>query len=214
MSGAGDLLLLVAVLTPVAGLALGLVRAMRPALAGLLPLAPLPALLAAVVALAGGPLAVDLPLLRLVLRLDTVGALLLCPAALLWSAAGLWALGWLGRTASGLRFTVCWLLTLTGSLGIFAVADLPGFYLFFALVSLPAYGLVAHDDSDAHDDDGGAPLKHSHADQVHAAPFVTVAAPVLLLPDFDVAVASPPASLPVQQHPYPPFRPPQNVLSA
>ena len=75
-------------------------------------------------------------------------------------------------------------------------------------------GLVAQDDSDAHDDDGGAPLKHSHADQVHAAPFVTVAAPLLLLPDFNVAVASAPASFPVQQHPYPPFRPPQNVLSA
>ncbi len=75
-------------------------------------------------------------------------------------------------------------------------------------------GLVAQDDSDAHDDDGGAPLKHSHADQVHAAPFVTVAAPLLLLPDFNVAVASAPASFPVQQHPYPPFRPPQHVLSA
>ena len=74
--------------------------------------------------------------------------------------------------------------------------------------------LAVQDDSDAQDDDGAAPLKHSHADQVHAAPFVTVAAPLLLLPDFNVAVVSAPASFPVQQHPYPPFRPPQNVLSA
>jgi hypothetical protein len=75
--------------------------------------------------------------------------------------------------------------------------------------------LVVLDDSDAHhDDDGGAPLKHSHADQVHAAPFVTVSMPQMLLPDFIAAVASAPASFPVQQHPYPPFRPPQHVLSA
>ena len=46
------------------------------------------------------------------------------------------------------RFAVCWLLTLTGSLGVFIAADLLGFYLVFALVSLPAYGLIAHDDDD------------------------------------------------------------------
>ena len=76
----------------------------------------------------------------------------------------------------------------------------------------------AHDDSDAdadhHTDDGNAPLKHSHPDQVHAAPFVTVSVPNLEMPDLIVTVAPPPASFPVQQHPYPPFRPPQSAVSA
>ena len=43
------------------------------------------------------------------------------------------------------RFAVCWLLTLTGSLGVFIAADLLTFYLVYALVSIPAFGLIAHD---------------------------------------------------------------------
>ena len=42
-------------------------------------------------------------------------------------------------------FTVCWLFTLIGSLGIFLAADLVSFFLCYALVSLPAYGLVTYD---------------------------------------------------------------------
>lgn len=140
----GSALLATGVLAPLALIALCLVRPARAAVPMLFVLAPLPALAAAVLALSGTPLAVDLPSFRLSLRLDTPGALLLCPAALLWSFAGAWAAGWL-RGAGNLRFVVCWLLTMTGSLGIFAVADLPGFYCFFALVSLPAYGLIVHD---------------------------------------------------------------------
>ena len=49
-----------------------------------------------------------------------------------------------GRSVGG-SFTVCWLFTLAGSLGIFLAADLVGFLLFYALVSLPAYGLVTYD---------------------------------------------------------------------
>jgi hypothetical protein len=66
-----------------------------------------------------------------------------------------------------------------------------------------------------HGSDGdSAPLKHSHPEQVHAASFVTVGTAQLIVPDIVMAVASAPASFPVQQHPYPPFRPPQAVLSA
>ena len=48
-----------------------------------------------------------------------------------------------------------WLLTLTGSLGVFVAGDLLTFYLFYALVSVPAYGLIAHDDSLASTRAGG-----------------------------------------------------------
>ena len=43
------------------------------------------------------------------------------------------------------RFAVSWLLTMAGSLGVFIAADLLTFYLVYALVSIPAYYLVAHD---------------------------------------------------------------------
>jgi formate hydrogenlyase subunit 3/multisubunit Na+/H+ antiporter MnhD subunit len=76
------------------------------------------------------------------------GAILLGVAALLWSAAGVYAFTDLRGKANSARLAVCWLLTLTGSLGVFIAADLLGFYLFFALVSLPAYGLIVHDDDD------------------------------------------------------------------
>jgi formate hydrogenlyase subunit 3/multisubunit Na+/H+ antiporter MnhD subunit len=50
-----------------------------------------------------------------------------------------------GKPNAG-RFAACWLLTLTGSLGVFIAADLLTFYLVYALVSIPAFGLIAHDD--------------------------------------------------------------------
>jgi len=70
---------------------------------------------------------------------------LLGVAALLWIAAGVYAASsLLGHPHPG-RFSVCWLLTLTGSIGVFVTADLASFYLAFALVSIPAYGLVVRD---------------------------------------------------------------------
>lgn len=142
----GSVLLAAAVMAPLAALALCLPRATRWAVPMLLPVAPLPGLAAAVLALHEPALAFEWPALRLSLRLDAPAAMLLCAAALLWSAAGVWAIAFLRRTQSGLRFVACWLLTMVGSMGVFAVADLTGFYLFFALVSLPAYGLITHDE--------------------------------------------------------------------
>jgi formate hydrogenlyase subunit 3/multisubunit Na+/H+ antiporter MnhD subunit len=39
-------------------------------------------------------------------------------------------------------FVAFWLATLVGNIGVFMAADVASFYLFFALVSLPAYGLI------------------------------------------------------------------------
>jgi formate hydrogenlyase subunit 3/multisubunit Na+/H+ antiporter MnhD subunit len=44
------------------------------------------------------------------------------------------------------RFAVSWLLTMAGSFGVFIAADLLTFYLVYALVSVPGYYLVAHDE--------------------------------------------------------------------
>ena len=61
----------------------------------------------------------------------------------MWGAAGFYAsISMRGRPGVG-RFAIWWLLTLTGSLGVFIVADMTSFYLVFSLASLAAYGLVS-----------------------------------------------------------------------
>ncbi|HET7880629.1 MAG TPA: complex I subunit 5 family protein [Acetobacteraceae bacterium] len=103
--------------------------------------APLPALGAALFA-SGASLKLPPLLLGFALLLDTPAALLLGAASLLWVGAGWYADAWLRDRPDPGRFTVWWLLTLTGSIGVFMAADLAGFYLMFTLVSLAAYGLV------------------------------------------------------------------------
>jgi formate hydrogenlyase subunit 3/multisubunit Na+/H+ antiporter MnhD subunit len=144
----GTTLLAATLATPLVLLLACLSRRLRERMSALLALAPLPGLAAALLAIGGTPLTFDQPQLRISLALDVPGAILLGVAALLWSAAGVYAFTILRGQANNARFVGCWLLTLTGSLGVFIAADLLGFYLVFALVSLPAYGLIAHDDGD------------------------------------------------------------------
>jgi formate hydrogenlyase subunit 3/multisubunit Na+/H+ antiporter MnhD subunit len=122
-------------------------RASRPAVLTWLPVAPLPALVVALPPLLGSPLSLALPSLRISLALDAPGAMLLGVSALLWSAAGVWVATYLRHNGFSLRFVGSWLLTLSGSVGVFMAADLLSFYLLFALASLPAYGLIIHDDN-------------------------------------------------------------------
>ncbi len=111
-----------------------------------LPLAPVPGLLAALFERGDSIVIAPAPL-RLTLALDDVGAMLLGGASLLWGAAGLYAsVSMRGKPGSG-RFAIWWLLTLTGSLGVFIVADMTSFYLVFSLASLAAYGLVAFENT-------------------------------------------------------------------
>ncbi len=115
----------------------------------LLPLAPLPALAVALAALHGSTLVQPQTVLGLTLSIDTPGAMLLGTAALLWIAAGAYACAWLRSSPNGGRFSIWWLMTLTGSLGVFIAADMLSFYLFFTLVSLAAYGLVVFENTPA-----------------------------------------------------------------
>jgi len=118
-------------------------------------LAPLPALAAALLALGGPPLAFVEPALRVSLFLDKPGAMLLAVAAILWIGTSAYALADMRARPNGERFAVCWLLTMIGSLGVFIAADLLTFYLVYALVSIPAFGLIAHDDDAASKRGGG-----------------------------------------------------------
>ncbi len=110
----------------------------------LLALAPIPALAAVLLAADDSTLIVGSARLHLTFALDLPGALLLGVAALLWIASGAYASQYLqGRPNRG-RFAVCWLMTLTGCVGVFLAADMVGFYFLLALLSLGACGLVIH----------------------------------------------------------------------
>lgn len=140
-------LLVSALAAPVAMIVAYLRPASRERVPGLLPLAPVPGLLASIGA-QGGSAALPPALLRLTLALDVPGAaLLLGVASLLWITAGIYAAAWLRGQPDRGRFVIWWLLTLTGSLGVFMAADLVSFYFLFSVVSLAAYGLIVHDGS-------------------------------------------------------------------
>jgi formate hydrogenlyase subunit 3/multisubunit Na+/H+ antiporter MnhD subunit len=142
----GATTLLVATLAVPVGMLLAcLWRRLRERMPGLLALAPVPGLAAALLASGGPPLALNQARLRFTLALDPPGAMLLGAAALLWIAAGIYARSYLGKEPNPGRFAVWWLLSLTGSLGVFMAADLASFYVFFGMASLAAWGLVIHD---------------------------------------------------------------------
>ncbi len=138
--------LLVAVLAlPMALLAACLSQRLRGLMPWLLPLAPLPGIAAALLAVGAAPLRLGQGSWAPVLLLDLPGAVLLGTAALLWSLAAIYALNYMRGAAHAGRFYVCWLMTLTGCLGAFVVADMPSLYLLLGLLSIGACGLVIHD---------------------------------------------------------------------
>ncbi|MFG1464307.1 complex I subunit 5 family protein [Xanthobacter sp. DSM 24535] len=141
-------LLLVA--APVLPLLLALACALKPVrrfAPFLLAPAAVPGLLAALLVPRGVFVLVAPPPFRISFFLDVPGAILLGASAVLWIAAGAYAASSLAKDPRRGGFCVWWLATLAGSFGVFIVADVASFYLAFALVSLAAYGLSAHDDT-------------------------------------------------------------------
>jgi multicomponent Na+:H+ antiporter subunit A len=104
--------------------------------------APIPALAAALLAAQDSPLIVGPTRLHLTFALDLPGALLLGVASLLWIASGAYASAYLQDRPNRRRFAVCWLMTLTGCIGVFLAADMVGFYFLLALLTIGACGLV------------------------------------------------------------------------
>ena len=104
--------------------------------------APIPALAAALLAAQDSPLIVGSTRLHLTFALDLPGALLLGVAALLWIASGAYASPYLQDRPNRGQFAVCWLMTLTGCIGVFLAADMVGFYFLLALLTIGACGLV------------------------------------------------------------------------
>jgi multicomponent Na+:H+ antiporter subunit A len=143
----GPEMLAAALVTPVVMLLACFFPGVRHRTPWLLALAPIPALAASILAADSAPFVLDQMLVPIVLVLDPPGELLLGASTLLWIAAGAYAAVYLRDEPQRGRFVVCWLLTLTGSIGVFMAADLISFYLAFTLVSLPAYGLIVWDDT-------------------------------------------------------------------
>jgi len=141
----GSPLLALALAAPVVLLLGCMSRALRARMPSLLWLAPVPALAAALFAGDGAVLELGNDRLRLSFLLDRPGAVLLGVAAVLWIAAGVYAASFMrGRPDAG-RFVVCWLMTLTGCVGVFLAADMVGFYFLLAVLSVGASTLVIQD---------------------------------------------------------------------
>ena len=109
-----------------------------------LPFAPVPALVAVFLVGDDSPLLVGPARVQLSFVLDLPGALLLGSAALLWIASGAYARPYLKSRQNQGWFVVCWLMALTGCIGVFLTADMIGFYFFLALLSVGACGLVIY----------------------------------------------------------------------
>ncbi len=110
----------------------------------LLPLAALPALLAAMLVPRGNPVEIPWLLLGLTLQLDALSKTFLIFSAVMWLFAGLYAsLTMAGDPRLG-RFGVFFLLACAGNLLLIVAADIVTFYVGFALMGLAATGLIAH----------------------------------------------------------------------
>ncbi|MCC5858492.1 MAG: NADH/ubiquinone/plastoquinone (complex I) [Ectothiorhodospiraceae bacterium] len=105
--------------------------------------------LAVALALGAGPDPVHLDWLLLgsAFGLDPVGRAVLGLAGVLWPLAALTSLPLLGGS-HGRRYGICFLLTMSGNLGLLVSQDVAGFYCWFALMTFAACGLVLHDGSD------------------------------------------------------------------
>ncbi|RYH07084.1 proton-conducting transporter membrane subunit [Tropicimonas sp. IMCC6043] len=134
-------------LVPAAPLALILLFALpqaRDALRSLLPLAALPALLAALAAPGPMPVQLDWLLLGAEFALNDTGAAFLFFTAVLWGLAGWQALRLLADDPHRDRFLACFLLAMSGNFGLLVAQDMASFYSFFSMMSLASWGLVLH----------------------------------------------------------------------
>ncbi|MFZ5477380.1 MAG: complex I subunit 5 family protein [Myxococcota bacterium] len=80
---------------------------------------------------------------------DTVTRTFLAFTSLLWLIAGLFARTYMAGKPRPVSFWSFFLLTLTGNLGVVLAADVASFYFFYALMTYAAYGLVAHERTEA-----------------------------------------------------------------
>lgn len=117
---------------------------LRPYIRVLVPLAPLPALLAGLADAGPVPLRLDWLLLGTDLAVTKTAAPFLVFTAILWSLAGWQLIRLLARDPAQDRTIACFLFAMTGNLSLLIAQDMAAFYTFFAMMSLASWGLVLH----------------------------------------------------------------------
>jgi hydrogenase-4 component B len=111
-------------------------------------LAPLPALGLALFGEGAAPGFLPALFLETTLHFGPYGRVFLLLAAVVWTAAGLfaWSAAQIGSGGRDrFRFAFFFLVTLSGNLGVCVAQDLASFYVFFAMMSFAAYGMIIHD---------------------------------------------------------------------
>ncbi len=121
---------------------------LRPVGVALAPWAAIPGLALSLVHFAGPgttpSLEISILMVGLRLGVDGPGGAFLLLASFLWLAAGIFARSYHARDPRREAFFAFFVLTMTGNLGVILAQDLVSFYLFFALMTFSAYGLVIH----------------------------------------------------------------------
>jgi formate hydrogenlyase subunit 3/multisubunit Na+/H+ antiporter MnhD subunit len=106
--------------------------------------APIPALAAALFAVRDASVTLTGYFFHAVLVLDAAGTMLLAAAAILWICAAAYAVTEMRGSPNAGNFSAWWLTAMLGNFGIFMSADIASFYLFLAVGTIGAYGLIMH----------------------------------------------------------------------
>ncbi len=116
--------------------------------ARLLPWAAVPAFLVALTAPLD--LVVEVPWFFMGGRmgLDETGRIFLCLSAFIWLLASFSSRSMLRTERNQTRYLVFFLTAMAGNFGLILARGMLGYYLFFAVMSFAAYGLVVHRESD------------------------------------------------------------------
>jgi len=139
--------LLATVLAPLLLAACLIRRKSRRGVMRVVPFAAVPAVVLGFYGTEGTRIDMAWVLLDMHLGLDATGQTFLIFTSLLWLVAGVYARGYLADDSRDYQFFGWFLLTMTGNFGLVVSLDMVSFYLFFALMSLSAYGMIVHDRS-------------------------------------------------------------------
>ena len=80
--------------------------------------------------------------------LDETGRIFLCLSAFIWFLASFSSRSLLKNDRNQTRFLIFFLTAMAGNFGLILARGMLGFYLFFAVMSFAAYGLVVHKETD------------------------------------------------------------------
>jgi formate hydrogenlyase subunit 3/multisubunit Na+/H+ antiporter MnhD subunit len=113
-----------------------------------LPWAAVPAFLVAITAPADVVVEVPWFFMGGRMGLDETGRIFLCLSAFIWLLASFSSRNLLQTGRNQTRYLIFFLTAMTGNFGLILARDMLGYYLFFAVMSFAAYGLVVHKEND------------------------------------------------------------------